>query len=204
MGTSSEYKLQFANITISALRLQNGKSAGFGSYSSEFKLQLADFGFCVFKLKPPAAPTTPATPSTSSAKRVHSSSGRRGAHPVQEGSFGNSHAGRARSRSGGSTAPSADKRHRHPRLLSRRRAFPAPDQATNGADRGPFVIQMTHKRPRNDVDPATNGHTKSKIRGTRTKTTAKRRLFNDFPVPQTMWDRVGTRWDMGQRRTNNE
>jgi hypothetical protein len=71
----------------------------------------------------------------------------------------------------------------------------APYQATNGADRGPFVIQMTHKRPRNDVDPATNGHTKAKIRGTRSQTTAKRRLFNDFPVPPLAWDSPGTGWD---------
>jgi hypothetical protein len=69
------------------------------------------------------------------------------------------------------------------------------DQATNGAHRGTFVIQMTHKRPRNDTDPATNGHTKLKIRGTRSETTAKRRLFNRFPVPHTMWDKLGTAWD---------
>jgi hypothetical protein len=63
---------------------------------------------------------------------------------------------------------------------------------------------MTHKRPRNDVDPATNGRTKLKIRGTETKTRAKRPLFNDFPVPHRTWDRLGTRWDKGQKRREGE
>ena len=77
-----------------------------------------------------------------------------------------------------------------------------PNQATNGPDRTSFVIQMTYKRPRNGPDPATNGHTKLKIRGTGTQTRAKRPLFNDLLVPQTTWDSLGTAWDKG--RTEEE
>src|SRR5690348_16704822 len=64
---------------------------------------------------------------------------------------------------------------------------PLPYQATNGADRGPFVIQTMHKRARNGPDHSPNWPRQTKIRGTRTATRVKYPIFNRFPVPLMTW-----------------